>query len=157
MVRTPAGARDALFITRPHRSWIPPNFLYNGYRRSFPGVKRRECGVGHRPTRTEVNESVELYDYFPSGPTWPVTGSTLFFKIFSYLIKVTLNVNLLLPYRHSPWWGRASSVSRLHDHSQTHHPLQNSSGGVIGLTQRLLTTHTRGRHPCPRRDSSPQS
>ena len=31
---------EDIFRTRPDRSWVPPSFLYNGYR-VFPGVKRR--------------------------------------------------------------------------------------------------------------------
>jgi hypothetical protein len=42
---------------------------------SFPGVKRPGCGVDHPPTsRAEVKETVELYLYSPSGPSWPVLG-----------------------------------------------------------------------------------
>jgi hypothetical protein len=41
--------------------------------------------------------------------------------------------------------------------SQTHHTPQYSSGQLIGPTQKPLTTLTRNRHPCPRRDSNPQS
>jgi len=43
---------------------------------SFPEVKRPERGFDH-PPGAEVKESVELYLYFPSGPSWPVTGRTL--------------------------------------------------------------------------------
>jgi hypothetical protein len=68
-----------------------------------------------------------------------------------------------LPWR-SPQWVRASSLSTIHSHTQTHHPRCDSSGRVISPTQRPLrdnntqhTTLTRDRHPCPRRDSNPQS
>jgi len=45
---------------------------------SFPGVKRPESIVHHPPTTsTEVKERVELYIYFPSGPSWPVIGWAL--------------------------------------------------------------------------------
>ena len=42
---------------------------------SFPWVKRPGRGVDH-PTSssTEVKERVDLYLYFPSGPSWPVLG-----------------------------------------------------------------------------------
>jgi len=43
--------------------------------RSFPGVKRPGRGVDHAPpSNAEVKERVELYLYFPSGPSWPVLG-----------------------------------------------------------------------------------
>jgi hypothetical protein len=61
--------------TRPDRPWGPPNLLYNGYRFSFPGLKRPGRGIGHPPpSRVGVKERVELYLYSPSGPSWPVLG-----------------------------------------------------------------------------------
>jgi hypothetical protein len=45
---------------------------------SFLGVKRPACGVEHPPlSNVEVKERVDLYLYFPSGPSWPVLGETL--------------------------------------------------------------------------------
>ena len=42
---------------------------------SFPGVKWPGRGVDHpTPSSAEVKERVELYLYFPSGPSWPVLG-----------------------------------------------------------------------------------
>ena len=53
-----------IFRTRSKRSWGPPSLLYNGYRVSFPGVKRPGRGVDHPPpSRAEVKERVELYLY----------------------------------------------------------------------------------------------
>jgi hypothetical protein len=58
--------------------WGPPCLLYNGYRVSFPGVKRPGCNVNHPPTSsTEVRERVELYFYFHSGSSWLVIGRNL--------------------------------------------------------------------------------
>jgi hypothetical protein len=46
-----------IFHTRPVRPWGPPILLYNGYRVSFPGVKRPGRGVDHSPSSsTEVKE-----------------------------------------------------------------------------------------------------
>jgi hypothetical protein len=60
--------------------WGPPSLLYNGYRVSFPGVKRSGRGVNHpTPSSAEVKERVELYLYSPSGPSWPVLKRTLRF------------------------------------------------------------------------------
>jgi hypothetical protein len=54
--------------TRPDRPWGPPSHLYNGYRVSFPGVKRPERGVDNPPSScAEVKERVELYLY---SSTW---------------------------------------------------------------------------------------
>ena len=41
--------------------WDPPSLLYNGYRVSFPGLKRPGRGVDHPPpSSAEVKERVEL-------------------------------------------------------------------------------------------------
>ena len=37
------------FRTLPRRPWGPPSLLYNGYRVSYPGVKRPRHGVDHPP------------------------------------------------------------------------------------------------------------
>jgi hypothetical protein len=44
--------------------------------------------------------------------------------------------NSFFPWHNSPCWARDSSLSRLHDHTQTHHIRYGSSGRVISLTQR---------------------
>ena len=50
-----------IFRNRPDRPWGPPSLPYNGYRVSFPGVKRPGRSVDHPPTsRAEVKERVEL-------------------------------------------------------------------------------------------------
>jgi hypothetical protein len=62
-----------IFRTRPDRPWVPSSLLYNGHRVSFPWVKRPGHGVHHPPpSKAEVKERVELYLYFPSGPSWLV-------------------------------------------------------------------------------------
>jgi hypothetical protein len=38
-----------IFRTRPDRPWGPPSLLHNGYRVSFPGVKRPGRFVNHPP------------------------------------------------------------------------------------------------------------
>jgi hypothetical protein len=44
----------------------------------------------------------------------------------------------ILPWCNSPYWARASSLSRRHDHTQTHHTWRDSFGRVITPTQRPL-------------------
>jgi hypothetical protein len=44
---------------------------------SFPGVQRPGRGVDHPPSSAEFKERVQLYLYFPSGPSWPVLGRPL--------------------------------------------------------------------------------
>jgi hypothetical protein len=66
-----------IFRTRPDRPWGPPSLLYNGYRVSFPGVKRPRRGVDHQPSSSaRVKERVQLCLYSPSGPSWPILGRT---------------------------------------------------------------------------------
>ena len=48
----------------------PPAYVYGV---SFTGVKRPGHGVNNTPSsNAEVKESVGLYLYSPSGPSWPV-------------------------------------------------------------------------------------
>jgi hypothetical protein len=67
--------RREIFRTRPDQPWGPPSLLYNGYRVSFPGVKRpgRDVGIPS-PSSAKVKEKVQLYLYYTSGPSWPVIG-----------------------------------------------------------------------------------
>jgi hypothetical protein len=61
----------------PDRPWGLPS-PYTMGTGSSPGVNRPRRGVHHPPPSSiEVKESVELYLYSLSGPSWPVIGSTL--------------------------------------------------------------------------------
>jgi hypothetical protein len=48
----------------------------------------------------------------------------------------------LPPSRNNPYWARASSYSRIHDHTQPHHNRLDSSGRVIRTSQILLPDNT---------------
>ena len=62
----PQPSRPALGPTQPLTQWVPG---------VFPGVKRPGCGVDHPPpSNAEVKERIEIYLYFPSGPSWSVLG-----------------------------------------------------------------------------------
>ena len=52
----------------------PASLLCNGYRLSQLWVKRPGLGVTTTASGAEVKERVELYLYFPSGPSWAVLG-----------------------------------------------------------------------------------
>jgi hypothetical protein len=69
------------------------------------GVKRPGRGVDRPPpSNAEVKERVELYLYFPSGPSWPFLGWTLPVDVLSQMnslhapipcfFKTHFNVNL---------------------------------------------------------------
>ena len=58
----PHPSRQAVEPTQLPIQWVPV---------LFPGG----CGVDHPPPPgAEVEERVELYMYYPSGPSWPVLG-----------------------------------------------------------------------------------
>ena len=48
----------------------------------------------------------------------------------------------LLPLRNSPQLAKTSSLSRIYDHTQTHHTRQDSSGRVISSSQRPVPENT---------------
>ena len=63
-----------IFLTRPNRSWGPPNLLFKGGLVHLPVVKRPECCVNHTPSSiAKVKEGVELFLWV----SWPVPGWTL--------------------------------------------------------------------------------
>jgi hypothetical protein len=55
-----------------------------------------------------------------------------------------------------PNWAYASTLSRFLHHTPTHYTRYDSSGLVIGPSQRPLPNNTHG-HPCPQRDSNSYS
>ena len=69
---------------------------------SFPGVKRPGRGADHPPpSNRRGNECVGLYLYSPSGPSWPVIGSTFTFT-FPVIVR-----DLWFSQRY--WWMFKSS------------------------------------------------
>jgi hypothetical protein len=68
-----------IFLARSDRPLYPPGLLCNGYL-VFPGGKSAGAWRWTPPSPTssaEVKERVEIYLYYPSGPSWPVLGWTL--------------------------------------------------------------------------------
>ena len=54
-----------IFRTCPDRLWDAPSLIYNGYRVSFPSVKRRGRGVNPSQPSAEDKERVELVPRLP--------------------------------------------------------------------------------------------
>ena len=87
------------------------------------------------------------------------------FGLFVSLLSLTcLNFMYFLvcniPCRNSPLLAMTPSLSKLHDHTQTHHTRQDSFGSVMRRTQRTLPDHTQQSEETdilnPRRDSNPE-
>jgi len=83
----------------------PPSLLCNGY----PGLSRGQNGRGvaltiHPPSSAEVEDTVELYHYFSSSPSWPVIGWIMplpFFHVTVLPYKRIANENSLLHRKRS--------------------------------------------------------
>jgi hypothetical protein len=73
---------------------------------------------------------------------WILRGSYHCLKYSMPIITDTMNFFIILSWRYSSWWSRASSLSRLHNHTQIHHKHYDSSGGVISSTQRTQPDNT---------------
>jgi len=70
--RIPVGARFSALV-QSYPGALPASYTTNAG--SFPGVMRQENGVDRPPpSSTVVKEIVELYLYFPYGPSSPVLG-----------------------------------------------------------------------------------
>ena len=69
----PHRSRPALGPTQPPVQWVPG---------LFPGVKLPGRGADHPPpSKCRGHERVGLYLCSPSGPSWPVMGSTFTFTV----------------------------------------------------------------------------
>jgi hypothetical protein len=70
--RIPVGARLSAPVQSGPGSYPVSCTMGTG---SFPAVKLSGLGVDHPPPFSiEFKERVELYLYFPSGPSWSVVG-----------------------------------------------------------------------------------
>jgi hypothetical protein len=76
---------------------------------SLTGVERPGRGVDHpHPTSAEVIETVQLYLYSSSGPSWPVLGWYLVFLTFTFttFCPVSCQSSNLAPKSHTTQFGR---------------------------------------------------
>jgi len=75
----------------------PTSLLYNGYRISFPGLKRPGRGVVRSfLSSAEVKETVEAYHHSSSGPQWPVIGRVLPILPLCILLCYTYTLYIIL-------------------------------------------------------------
>jgi hypothetical protein len=94
-----------IFRTCPDWPWGPPSLLYNGYRVSFPGIKRPRRGTDHPPPPSaEVKERVEPYLYSTSGPSWPDIGWTLPSFPFYFILHECQHFDLNFSTQEAEWW-----------------------------------------------------
>jgi hypothetical protein len=64
------GTGIKIFRIHPDLLWFPHSLPYNGYRVSFPGVRRPGRGIGHPPLSSAVvKQRLELYIYSHSVPS----------------------------------------------------------------------------------------
>jgi hypothetical protein len=91
MVRGSNPGKGPIFRTCTDRPRGLPSLLYNGYRVSFPGVKRPGRSLDQPPL-----SSTQLYLYSPSGASWRVLGWTLYLsstRTFIFLNRTCLFSN----------------------------------------------------------------
>jgi hypothetical protein len=113
--KIPVGGE--IFRSRSDRPWDPPSLLYNGYRVSFPEVKRPGRGGDHPPSSSaRVKERVELYLYSPSGPSWPVLRRTLPFTA-GRTTPITFALLLLLLVNYTSYYLLILSTRSKHNHN----------------------------------------
>jgi hypothetical protein len=86
-----------IFHSRPDRPWGSPSLLHNGYRVSFPGVKRPGRGASYpipsscRGSRT--GRAIRLSTP-PLGPSGPLIGWT--FTFTWWYVKLPLGFKMLI-------------------------------------------------------------
>ena len=95
--RIPMGGK--LFCTHPHWPWGPSSLLYNGYWVLSSGTAARAWYWPPTPSSAEVKGRVQLYVYFPSGPSGPVLGWILLY-LYTYTQMWTT-----FQHNHHLYWG----------------------------------------------------
>jgi hypothetical protein len=96
-----------------HRSWGPPSLLYNGYRVSFPGVKRPGRNVNHSPLSTVDVNNEWRYTSTPPLHLHGVSREVFTFYLYTFPYP--------LPCHYCRTCSQLSSCRR-HRSTQTVHP-----------------------------------
>ena len=92
--------------TCPDQSWVPPRLLHNGYRVSFLGAVQSGHGNDHpSPSSAEVKETLKLYLYSPSWPSWPVLRWTLLFYFGTLNLVLCKDKSFpCIPFQDKSFW-----------------------------------------------------
>ena len=111
-----------------------PNLLTSFYQTVCIPYKAPLCSFLSRISRHAVGPNL-IYEL----PLMRHTKFELIKKRGKVVVLFFGNVKyIFLSWCDSPQWARASSFARLHDHTQTRHTRQDSSGGVVSPTQRPI-------------------
>jgi hypothetical protein len=99
--------------------------------------------VIHPRNLAELNTRSILYHCMSLKGVFNLFCDSVFFTVFGPCTKQKgihqlKEIRFFFQSRNSPWWAGASAVSRLHDHTQTHHTRKDTFGIVISPTQRPL-------------------
>jgi len=80
----------SLFENLPHRLWGPPTLIFNVYRCSFRGLKRRQREVGHSPSSSLGVKKWRAADLSPLNVFMQWTGTTLSISVWNVLGAPTI-------------------------------------------------------------------
>jgi hypothetical protein len=81
---------DKILRSHPDRPWGPPISLHNKYRVSLFVVKQPGVALNTNPkSSSETEERIDLYLYFPSGPSWLVLGLNFACTALSLVVSYT--------------------------------------------------------------------
>jgi len=115
-------------------------------------------------TDVQLNTGITLPYFATHVHLWQYNHSCFASRVASFTVTIMLNHSTTPPplpqWRNSPQWARASSLSRLHDHTQRHTKLDRTPLGEWSArhTDLYLTTHNIHKRQIStlRRDSNPQ-
>jgi len=125
-------------LRRPHNGFPPrPNYLLCITQPTIP--QYLICAVEGTREYSVLKFYKQTFEQLCCASLFPrsVTKANSM-KLFMKILAVYNNNFPPAPWPNSPQWTRASSLLRLHHHTQTHHTRWDSSGRVICSTQRPL-------------------
>ena len=93
-------------FSHPSRSvLVPSQRPIQGYRISFPGVKRPGRGANYLPASSaEIKERVALYLFPPSGPSWSLLRRTLLLSLTTWYLNCSAHERMYGSRCHVTRW-----------------------------------------------------